>query len=146
MFLPKFFIQVNACTVFEVFNIYLNKSCSIALSPMIDLSSFLTDLTEFQFYMLLISNNLKKQYDGRHFLSYYEWILSQILLFDKWILMFSFKYNIVFGFNIFSPILYFMNFFPDDQSLLHDICVDLFNLIFLGCCSSNNSGIILWLK
>lgn len=61
-------------------------------------------------------------------------------------LMFSFKYNIVFGFNIFSPILYFMNFFPDDQSLLHDICVDLFNLIFLGCCSSNNSGIILWLK
>lgn len=39
---------------------------------MIILSSFLTDLTEFQFYMLLISNNLKKQYDGRHFLSYYE--------------------------------------------------------------------------
>lgn len=39
-----------------------------------------------------------------------------------------------------------MNFFPDDQSLLHDICVDLFNLIFLGCCSSYNSGVILWLK
>lgn len=92
--------------------------------------------------MLLISNNLKKQYDGRHFLSYYEWILSQILLFDKWILMFSFKYNIVW-IQHFSPILYFMNFFPDDQSLLHDICVDLFNLIFLGWCSSYNSGIIL---
>lgn len=111
MFLPKFFIQVNACTVFEVFNIYLNKSC-IALSPMINLSSFLTDLTEFQFYMLLISNNLKKQYDGRHFLSYYEWILSQILLFDKWILMFSFKYNIVFGFNIFFPYFIFHELFP----------------------------------
>lgn len=108
-------------------------------------ASFLTDLTEFQFYMLLISNNLKKQYDGRHFLSYYEWILSQILLFDKWILMFSFTYNIVW-IQHFFPILYFMNFFPDDQSLLHDICVDLFNLIFLGCCSSYNSGIILWLK
>lgn len=38
--------------------------------------------------------------------------------------------------TFFSPILYFMNFFPDDQSLLHDICVDLFNLIFLCCCSS----------
>lgn len=48
--------------------------------------------------------------------------------------------------TFFSPILYFMNFFPDDQSLLHDICVDLFNLIFLGRCSSYNSGIILWLK
>lgn len=54
--------------------------------------------------------------------------------------------TIAFGFNIFFPILYFMNFFPDDQSLLHDICVDLFNLIFLGRCSSYNSGIILWLK
>lgn len=56
--------------------------------------------------------------------------------------MFSCKYNIVW-IQHFFPILYFMNFFPDDQSLLHDICVDLFNLIFLGRCSSYNSGIIL---
>lgn len=61
-------------------------------------------------------------------------------------LMFSFKYNIVWIQHFPPPILYFMNFFPDDQSLLHDICVDLFHLIFLGCCSNNNSGIILWLK
>lgn len=97
-------------------------------------ASFPTDLTSFQFYMILISNNCKTlrwtSFSVILWMNFQPnftiWQINTYVfyvLFDEWIHMFFYKYNIVYRFDIFFYFT-FHELSAHDQSLLHDICVD----------------------